>query len=138
MPLSYSKRTAASGTAFSCGCRRSSLGSGLLIGKEGPFVHVASIVATLLGKLLARVRGNLDNEARTSEMLAAACSVGVACTFAAPVGGVLFSIEVTSTYFAVRNYWRGFYGAVIGALMFRLMAIFFKGPFMTNLVSCYC
>ena len=28
------------------------------------------------------------------EMLAAACAVGVSCTFAAPIGGVLFSIEV--------------------------------------------
>ena len=36
---------------------------------------------------------------------------GVACCFAAPVGGVLFSIEVTAVYFAVRNYWRGFFAA---------------------------
>ena len=38
--------------------------------------------------------------------------------------GVLFSIEVTATYFAVRNYWRGFFAAVCGALMFRLLAVF--------------
>ena len=35
--------------------------------------------------------------------------------------GVLFSIEVTSVYFAIRNYWRGFFSAVFGALMFRLL-----------------
>ena len=40
--------------------------------------------------------------------------------------GVLFSIEVTSTYFAVRNYWRGFFGAVSGAFLFRLIAVWFK------------
>ena len=40
--------------------------------------------------------------------------------------GVLFSIEVTATYFAVRNYWRGFFAAVCGALMFRLLAVFDK------------
>ena len=28
-----------------------------------------------------------QNESRNSEMLAAACAVGVACTFAAPIGG---------------------------------------------------
>lgn len=44
-------------------------------------------------------------------MLASACAVGVGSCFASPVGGVLFSIEVTTTYFAVRNYWRGFFGA---------------------------
>ena len=40
--------------------------------------------------------------------------------------GVLFSIEVTTTYFAVRNYWRGFFGAVCGAFLFRLGAVWFK------------
>ncbi|GFR83380.1 chloride channel protein [Elysia marginata] len=104
----------------------SSLGSTLPFGKEGPFVHVASIVATLLSKAIGSFRGIYENESRRSEMLAAACAVGVAGTFAAPIGGVLFSIEVTATYFAVRNYWRGFFSAVCGALVFRLMAFWFK------------
>ena len=42
------------------------------------------------------------------------------------ISGVLFSIEVTATYFAVRNYWRGFFGAVCGAVVFRLLAFWFK------------
>ncbi|XP_070207143.1 chloride channel protein 2-like [Littorina saxatilis] len=104
----------------------SSLGSTLPFGKEGPFVHVASIVATLLSKFFTSFRGIYENESRRSEMLAAACAVGVAGTFAAPIGGVLFSIEVTATFFAVRNYWRGFYSAVCGALVFRLMDFWFK------------
>ncbi|GAB1605980.1 channel 2 isoform X11 [Argonauta hians] len=104
----------------------SSLGSTLPLGKEGPFVHIASIVATLLGKMVGSFRGIYENESRRSEMLAAACAVGVACTFAAPIGGVLFSIEVTATFFAVRNYWRGFFSAVCGALIFRLLAFWFK------------
>ncbi|XP_067658627.1 chloride channel protein 2-like [Haliotis asinina] len=104
----------------------SSLGSTLPLGKEGPFVHIASIVATLLSKMILSFRGIFENESRRSEMLAAACAVGVAGTFAAPIGGVLFSIEVTATYFAVRNYWRGFFSAVCGALVFRLLALWFK------------
>ena len=43
------------------------------------------------------------------------------------VTGVLFSIEVTATYFAVRNYWRGFFAAVCAAILFRLCAILFEG-----------
>ncbi|XP_069991905.1 chloride channel protein 2-like isoform X6 [Penaeus vannamei] len=102
------------------------LGSGLPLGKEGPFVHIASIVATLLSKAVTSFKGIYENESRNSEMLAAACAVGVACSFAAPIGGVLFSIEVTSVYFAVRNYWRGFFAAVCGAMMFRLLAVWFN------------
>lgn len=100
-----------------------SLGSRLPIGKEGPFVHIASIVATLLNKLLMKCKARPLRDGYRSEMLAAACAVGVACNFAAPIGGVLFSIEVTTTYFAVRDYWRGFFGAVCGAFMFRLLAV---------------
>lgn len=102
------------------------LGSGMPLGKEGPFVHIASISATLLSKLVTGFQGIYENESRTTEMLAAACAVGVASCFAAPVGGVLFSIEVTTTYFAVRNYWRGFFAAVCGATTFRLLAVWFQ------------
>ncbi|KPJ17893.1 Chloride channel protein 2 [Papilio machaon] len=99
------------------------LGSGLPLGKEGPSVHIASMVATLLSKLVTKFQGIYSNESRTSDMLAAACAVGVASCFAAPVGGVLFSIEVTTTYFAVRNYWRGFFAACCSAIMFRLLSV---------------
>ncbi|XP_070561074.1 chloride channel protein 2-like isoform X2 [Ptychodera flava] len=103
-----------------------SIGSSLPIGKEGPFVHIASMVANLLGKLIRSSKGVYENESRNYNMLAAACAVGVSCTFSAPIGGVLFSIEVTATYFAVSNYWRGFFSAVCSAFVFRLMAVWVK------------
>lgn len=40
-----------------------------------------------------------------------------------PHPGVLFSIEVTSTFFAVRNYWRGFFAATFSAFIFRVLAV---------------
>ncbi|XP_029560468.1 chloride channel protein 2 isoform X1 [Salmo trutta] len=110
------------------------LGSGMPLGKEGPFVHVASLCAALLSKFLAALFGGIyklkeepfegnKNELRNTEMLSAACAVGVGCCFAAPIGGVLFSIEVTSTFFAVRNYWRGFFAATFSAFIFRVLAV---------------
>ncbi|KAI6190422.1 hypothetical protein M3Y97_00116000 [Aphelenchoides bicaudatus] len=77
------------------------LSSNIPIGKAGPFVHAAATVAHLTSKLIktfdtGSMTGSLHNE-----MLAAGCAVGLACTFGAPVGGVLFSIEVTSTFFAL-------------------------------------
>ncbi|KAI6656410.1 hypothetical protein LOD99_1206 [Oopsacas minuta] len=98
-------------------------GSGLPIGKEGPFVHLSSIIAHWLSYFLTSFRSIYSNEVFSNELLAAACAVGVACNFAAPIGGVLFSIEVTATYFAVRQYWRGFFGAVCGSFVFSLIGI---------------
>ncbi|XP_064929786.1 chloride channel protein 2 isoform X3 [Columba livia] len=102
------------------------LGSGMPLGKEGPFVHIASMCAALLSRFLSLFGGIYENEARKIEMLAAACAVGVGCCFAAPIGGVLFSIEVTSTFFAVRNYWRGFFAATFSAFIFRVLAVWNK------------
>ncbi|KAM4566163.1 chloride channel protein 2-like isoform 11-T12 [Odontesthes bonariensis] len=99
------------------------LGSGMPLGKEGPFVHIASLCAALLSKFMSLFGGIYENESRNIEMLAAACAVGVGCCFAAPIGGVLFSIEVTSTFFAVRNYWRGFFAATFSAFIFRILAV---------------
>ncbi|NXS43299.1 CLCN2 protein, partial [Balaeniceps rex] len=93
---------------------------------QGPFVHIASMCAALLSRFLSLFGGIYENEARNIEMLAAACAVGVGCCFAAPIGGVLFSIEVTSTFFAVRNYWRGFFAATFSAFIFRVLAVWNK------------
>ncbi|KAK5983865.1 Chloride channel protein, partial [Trichostrongylus colubriformis] len=97
-----------------------SLGSGVPIGKMGPFVHIASTTANQLARIASHFDPAFKNEARIAECLAAACAVGVACTFSAPVGGVLFSIEVTTMYFSVRSYWRGFFAACCGAVTIRL------------------
>ncbi|KRY33115.1 Chloride channel protein 1 [Trichinella spiralis] len=99
------------------------LPSGLPIGKEGPFVHIGGIIATLWCKLFASVSHDDKNQNYYVEMVAAGCAVGVTCTFGSPIGGVLFSIEVTSVHFALRNYWRGFFSAVFSAIVFQLLGI---------------
>uniref|UniRef100_A0A8K9UIR7 Chloride voltage-gated channel 2 n=1 Tax=Oncorhynchus mykiss TaxID=8022 RepID=A0A8K9UIR7_ONCMY len=98
------------------------LGSGMPLGKEGPFVHIASLCAALLSKFMSLFGGIYE----VNHTWTTACAVGVGCCFAAPIGGVLFSIEVTSTFFAVRNYWRGFFAATFSAFIFRVLAVWNK------------
>ncbi|XP_041734823.2 chloride channel protein 2-like [Coregonus clupeaformis] len=99
------------------------LGSGMPLGKESPFVHIASLGAALLCKFMSLFGGIYENESRNIELLSVGCAVGVSCVFAAPVGGLLFSIEAMSTFFAVRNYWRGFFAATVTAFMYRILAV---------------
>ncbi|NXA09923.1 CLCKB protein, partial [Sapayoa aenigma] len=99
-------------------------GSTLFLGKVGPYVHLSAMAAAYLGKMRTSVTGEYENKFKQREMLVAAQAVGVATVFGAPVSGVLFSIEVMSPYFAVRDYWRGFFAATCGAFMFRLLAVF--------------
>uniref|UniRef100_A0AAQ4QDB3 Chloride voltage-gated channel 1 n=1 Tax=Gasterosteus aculeatus aculeatus TaxID=481459 RepID=A0AAQ4QDB3_GASAC len=102
------------------------LGSGMPVGKEGPFVHIASICAAVLSQFISIFSGAYEKGTHNQDLLVCACAVGVATCFAAPVGGVLFSIEVTSTYFAVRNYWRGYFAATFSAFIFRVLSVWNK------------
>ncbi|EPB65833.1 chloride transporter, ClC family, partial [Ancylostoma ceylanicum] len=72
-----------------------SIGGGLPVGREGPFVHIASVVANQLSRFVHGSKGVFENESRAGEMLAAGCAVGVACTFSAPVG---VSMSVAAHY----------------------------------------
>ncbi|XP_046290093.1 chloride channel protein 1 [Marmota monax] len=102
------------------------LGSGIPVGKEGPFVHIASICAAVLSKFMSMFCGVYEQPYYYTDILTVGCAVGVGCCFGTPLGGVLFSIEVTSTYFAVRNYWRGFFAATFSAFVFRVLAVWNK------------
>ncbi|KAL1285053.1 Chloride channel protein [Trichinella pseudospiralis] len=101
------------------------LSSSLPLGKEGPFVHIASHLATLLSKWTIFMPHAQEDSYLNKEILAAACAVGVASTYGAPVGGVLFSIEVTSVFFPLRNYWRCFLASLCSAIVFRLLTVAF-------------
>jgi H+/Cl- antiporter ClcA len=93
-------------------------GAGMPVGREGPLVHIAGSIA--LGLLRLRAFKSIAvSEVRRHEVLAAACAVGVTATFGAPLGGVLFSIEVTTTYFLTSSYWHSFVCAVTGCVFFR-------------------
>uniref|UniRef100_A0A8C0YE87 Chloride channel, voltage-sensitive 1b n=1 Tax=Cyprinus carpio carpio TaxID=630221 RepID=A0A8C0YE87_CYPCA len=92
----------------------------------GPFVHIASICAAVLSRVMSIFTGVYENPYGYTDILTVGCAVGVGCCFGTPLGGVLFSIEVTSTYFAVRNYWRGYFAATFSAFIFRVLSVWNK------------
>jgi chloride channel 2 len=92
---------------------------GLIVGRGGPFVHIASILANQLAKL--RLFSKIEkNASLKNHMLGVACGIGMAGSHGATVGGVLFSIEVTSTYFSLRNYWYSFVSAFVAGVTYRV------------------
>ncbi|CAD5228245.1 unnamed protein product [Bursaphelenchus xylophilus] len=115
------------------------LGSGLPLGKEGPFVHMGAIVATLLSKATKRFHQNAfyTNEGRDAEILSRGCAVGIACTFSAPAGAVMYAIECTHKYFAVTSYWRSFFAATCAALLFRFANGVIIPPNMSGCIVAY-
>ncbi|VDM92775.1 unnamed protein product, partial [Onchocerca ochengi] len=115
------------------------LGSGLPVGKEGPFVHIGAIVASLLTRItsLCRYQAFFSSEGREMQMLSSGCAVGIACTFSAPAGAVLYGIESTSRFFAVRNYWRAFFATTCSALIFRFANAAIIPPEIAGTITAY-
>ena len=65
--------------------------SGLVVGKESVMVHLSCCVGYFMVNLVPKFR---DNEVRKREILSACSAAGIAVAFGAPIGGVLFSLEV--------------------------------------------
>lgn len=67
-----------------------SVSSGLSLGKEGPYVHIATCVGNIASRLFSKYN---HNDGKRREVLSASAASGVAVAFGAPIGGVLFSLE---------------------------------------------
>ena len=101
-----------------------SVSSGLSVGKEGPFVHIAACVANILCKLFARYR---HNAAKSNEILSAACAAGVAVAFGAPIGGILYSLEEVSSFFPHKTMWRAFFCSIMASISVQYIDPFQEG-----------
>lgn len=88
--------------------------SGMSTGKEGPFVHLVSCLANNLPYKAMKI-----NKSIRHQMIAAAIAVGVAATFGAPIGGVLFSIELSTNVYNIHNLWKALYSATIAVVIFK-------------------
>nr|XP_054601732.1 chloride channel K [Nothobranchius furzeri] len=97
-------------------------GTTVFLGKVGPFVHLSTMVGAYLDNLCSFIQGGKKEKGATG-MLAVAAGVGVASCFGAPVSGVLFSVEVMCSHFALRHYCPCFFSATCGALTFHLLSM---------------
>ncbi|XP_068454245.1 chloride channel K [Clinocottus analis] len=97
-------------------------GSTIFLGKVGPFVHLSTMVGAYLSNLCNLIQANKKEQA-VGEMHVVAAAVGVASCFGAPISGVLFSVEVMCSHFALRHYCPCFLSAACGAMTFRLFPV---------------
>ncbi|HUG86909.1 MAG TPA: chloride channel protein [Euzebya sp.] len=73
------------------------LGTGAAGGREGPIVHIGGAVGSMFGGWL-----RLDEERRRT-LVAAGAAAGIAASFNAPLGGMLFAMEEIVGGFKVRS-----------------------------------
>ncbi|KAG6005463.1 hypothetical protein E4U21_007932 [Claviceps maximensis] len=95
-----------------------SVGSGLSLGKEGPYVHIATCIGNIACRLFAKYD---QNDAKRREILSAAAAAGVAVAFGAPLGGVLFGLEEVAYFFPAKTLFRTFFCCIIAALSLKFL-----------------
>lgn len=111
------------------------IASGMSLGKEGPFVHIATCVGNILCRMFKKFT-NSGLERR--QILSAAASAGVALAFGSPLGGVLFSLEEVSYYLPGNQLFRTFFCAIMSILFLRFLNPYGTGktvPFEVNYTS---
>ncbi|CAL3971000.1 hypothetical protein PZA11_007373 [Diplocarpon coronariae] len=101
-----------------------SVASGLSLGKEGPFVHIATCVGNIACRLFSKYD---SNDGKRREVLSAAAAAGVAVAFGAPIGGVLFCLEEVAYFFPAKTLFRTFFCCITAALTLK-----FLNPYGTN------
>jgi len=87
-----------------------SVASGLSLGKEGPYVHIATCIGNIACRLFSKYN---RNDGKRREVLSASAASGVAVAFGAPMGGVLFSLEEVSYYFPPKTLFRTFFCCIV-------------------------
>lgn len=92
--------------------------SGLSLGKEGPYVHIATCVGNIACRLFEKYN---CNDAKRREVLSATAAAGVAVAFGAPLGGVLFGLEEVSYFFPAKTLFRTFFCCIIASLTLKFL-----------------
>ncbi|EGC37557.1 hypothetical protein DICPUDRAFT_53930 [Dictyostelium purpureum] len=108
--------------------------AGLTIGRTGPFMHASAIIAQEMMNL--RFFANIKkNQIVRYQMLICALTSGVVANFGAPIGGLLFAIEVTATTAVMGNLWKGFFCGTTTAVIFYFTRFLFKGESFQSVYS---
>lgn len=85
---------------------------GLCIGKEGPLAHIGAVVAVSVIYLIPiPAFSYFKNDVHKREFVCAGISAGVSAAFGAPIGGTLFSYELSkpTTFWTFSMLWRIFF-----------------------------
>ncbi|EEH40160.2 voltage-gated chloride channel (ClcA) [Paracoccidioides lutzii Pb01] len=92
--------------------------SGLSVGKEGPYVHIAACIGNISCRIFSKYH---YNDGKRREVLSASAAGGVGVAFGAPIGGVLFSLEEVSYYFPPKTLFRTFFCCIAAALSLKFL-----------------
>lgn len=94
------------------------IASGMSLGKEGPYVHLATATGNILTRFFPFVT---ENEAIQKQILSASALSGVALAFGSPLGGVLFILEEINHSLPSNQLFQIFFCSIISTLFLKFL-----------------
>jgi H+/Cl- antiporter ClcA len=96
---------------------------GLCAGKEGPLVHMGSIVGIMTAYIPMDIFKYFRNDFEKRKLMAAGIAAGVSAAFGAPIGGSLFAYEISkpSTFWSFSLTWKVFFAASISTFVLSIL-----------------
>lgn len=96
--------------------------AGLCVGKEGPLIHMGSIVGCASPYLPLGFTKYFRNDFEKRKLLAVGVAAGVSAAFGAPIGGALFSYELSkpNTFWSFSLTWKVFFASTIATFTLSL------------------
>ncbi len=91
------------------------LSTGGSSGREGPVVHLAAVLATIVSRLIKA------NGITGRDLLGCAVAAAVSASFNAPIAGALFALEVVLRHFAVHAFAPIVIASAVGTVLNRLV-----------------
>jgi len=107
-----------------------SVASGIPIGKEGPMIHIGSIIGAALSQGKTLTLGfdtswtkfqDFRNDSSKRDFVTYGAAAGIAAAFRAPIGGVLFTLEEGASFWSTTITFRSFFCAMITMLTVSLI-----------------
>ncbi|KAK6880312.1 H(+)/Cl(-) exchange transporter 5 [Candida tropicalis] len=94
------------------------IASGMSLGKEGPYVHLATCVGNITSRYFWFI---FENDFFEKQILSASASAGVALAFGSPLGGVLFILEEINNHLPSNQLFQIFFCAIISTLFLKFL-----------------
>jgi H+/Cl- antiporter ClcA len=96
---------------------------GICGGKEGPLVHMGSIVGFAVPYIPIGIFKYFRNDSEKRKLMAAGVAAGVSAAFGAPIGGALFAYELSkpNTFWSFSLTWKVFFSASISTFVLSIL-----------------
>lgn len=109
--------------------------AGICGGKEGPLVHIGSIVGILIIYIPIDIFKYFRNDTEKRKFMSMGLAAGVAAAFGAPIGGSLFAYELSkpNTFFTFSLTWRVFFACSISTFSLNIFKSLQNGTGITIL-----